>query len=135
MTAGVLNRTDSDQSVCESLGIPHVVEAPFSPIGAPAREECEAMTAEADVLVIAPVPFGAGNLANLELASRAQEQSAVVYLLGPESLAGRDFTDGTASRLWDRLIAGGACSVPDVLALDTILSARNAVEDLSESRL
>ena len=113
VTAGVLNRSDSDQLACDALGIEHVSEAPFSAISATARARCEELMRQSSLLIITQVPFGKGNLANLELARAAQEQGKPVYVIDADRVASRDFTGGEAERLYRRLIDQGAVQVQD----------------------
>ena len=108
VTAGALNRLDTDAAAGEALGIEMALEAPFSPIGPDARKECAALMAAARTVMIAPVPFGHGNLANLELALEAQGRGSSIVLLGNGDVTGRDYADGAATALFERLIAGGA---------------------------
>ncbi len=108
VSAGVLNRLDSDQEAAEASGIEVVLEAPFSPIGPAARAACAALMARAQTILVAPVAFGHGNLANLELVAEAQAQGKPVVLLGDANFAGRDYTGGAATALLERLPAGGA---------------------------
>jgi iron complex transport system ATP-binding protein len=108
VTTGVLNRLDSDQTAAEALGIPAAVETPFSPIGPEARAECARLIRQASAVLVTAVPIGRGNLANIELAVEAQAAGIPVTLLGADEIAGRDFADGAADELFDRLIAAGA---------------------------
>jgi len=108
VSAGVLNRLDSDQEAAEALGIEAALEAPFSAIGPAARAACAALMARAGTILVTPVAFGHGNLANLELAVEAQAAGKAVVLLGDANFAGRDYTGGSATRLLERLLAGGA---------------------------
>jgi iron complex transport system ATP-binding protein len=108
VSAGVLNRLDSDQEAAEALGIEVVLEAPFSAIGPTTRADCAALMARAQTLIVTPVAFGHGNLANLELVAEAQAQGKPVLLLGDAAFAGRDYTGGAATALLERLLAQGA---------------------------
>ncbi|HZO87580.1 MAG TPA: heme ABC transporter ATP-binding protein [Chthonomonadaceae bacterium] len=108
VTAGVLNRLDSDQEAAEALGIEIALEAPFSPIGPAARAACRALMARAQTILVAPVAFGRGNLANLELAVEAQAAGKPILLLGEAPFAARDYTGGTATHLLEQLAANGA---------------------------
>ena len=108
VSAGVLNRMDSDQLAAEALGIETVVEAPFSPVGAAARAECARLMEQAQTLLITPVPIGKGNLVNLELAQEAQAAGKEIVLLGDTAFARRDYTGGKATALLERLLANGA---------------------------
>lgn len=84
VTAGVLNRLDSDQTAAAALGIETALEAPFSRIGEEARAACATLLANADTVLVTSVPFGPGNLANLELVVEAQEAGKRVLLLGSD---------------------------------------------------
>lgn len=129
VTTGVLNELDSDQRAAESLGVRHVTEAPFSPIGARAREECRALMQDADAVVVTEVPFGHGNLPNLQLALRSREQGKPVLLLGTSPFAARDYTDENAGvDLWEHLISLGAETVPDARSLLDRLARTTDVE-------
>lgn len=119
VTAGVLNRLDSDHAAAEALQIEIAVEAPFSPIASEAREACARLMADAEIVVITPAPYGKGNLANLELALEALANGASVAVLGWDCPADLDYADGVAVEMFDRLIAAGAerfSSVEDWLA-------------------
>ena len=63
-------------------------------------------------MLIAPVPFGHGNLANLELAAEAQTAGKAVVLLGDERFSSRDYAGGQATALLERLQRGGARRYP-----------------------
>lgn len=112
VTAGVLNRLDSDQEAAEALGIEAALEAPFSAIGPEARAAGAALIAQAQTILVTPVPFGQGNLANLELVVAAQEAGKAVVLLGEDPLEARDFAAGAASALFTRLLSRGARRLP-----------------------
>ncbi len=113
VTAGVLNRLDSDHAAAEALAIETAVEAPFSPIGPDAREACVKLVARANSVLITPVPIGRGNLAMLELALEAQKLGKLVIFVGDADPAGRDYTGGAAASLIERLMAGGAVAYAD----------------------
>lgn len=108
VSAGVLNRLDSDQEAAEALSVEVALEAPYSPIGPEARAACAALMARAGAILIAPVPIGRGNLANLELAAEAQAAGKTLILLGDDRFSARDYTGGTAAALLARLIEDGA---------------------------
>jgi iron complex transport system ATP-binding protein len=124
VTAGVLNRLDSDEDAAAALGLEHVAEAPFSRIGPEARAACAEMMARSDAVVVTELPIGNGNLANLELTADAQAAGKPVYLLGETPIAARDFTGGAAQSLWDTLQQKGAETVANVEALEARLTAR-----------
>jgi len=114
VTAGVLNQLDSDQRAAEALGIEHVAEAPFSPIGELARTRCRDLIGRADAVILTEVPFGNGNLSNLRLALESRRSGKTVIVIESSPFASRDYTDeGEASVLWDQIVAAGATVVGD----------------------
>jgi len=107
VTAGVLNRLDSDAEAARALDIPCVLEQPFSAIGADSLEEARLMVAQADGVIVGPVPFGSGNVVNLELAVEAQRAGKPVWIASGVHL--RDYTtDHAAARMAETLKSGGA---------------------------
>lgn len=94
LSIGVVNLLDSDLVVASQLGVDVLLEAPFSPVGPDARAALWQMLLRADVVVVADVPWGVGNVENLRtLVKRmAQPDPPRVLLLGYETLDDRDFT-------------------------------------------
>jgi iron complex transport system ATP-binding protein len=121
VTAGVLNRLDTDEEAAAALGVERVTEAPFSPIGPEARAACADLIKRADAVVVTGVPIGNGNLANLQMASEAQAGGKPVYLLGETPFAARDFTGGAAQELFDALLQAGAQAVAVTQGLEALL--------------
>jgi iron complex transport system ATP-binding protein len=113
VTAGVLNVSDTDYATAEYLKVPVVTETPFSPITEKAQKANWAMVSRANIVVVTGVPFGLGNLQNLETAKLALNQKIPVYILEDVSIDLRDFTGGRAKALFDELKQLGAISVKD----------------------
>lgn len=111
LTAGALSLLDSDEEAANELGLTLTAEVPFAPIGPETRRRTLELLRAARAVVLAPVPIGPGNLANLELLESLDDPPRV-YLL-PRSPA-LDYTGGEANRILDRLRARGAHSVTDV---------------------
>lgn len=111
LTAGALSLLDSDEEAANELGLTLTAEVPFAPIGPETRRRTLELLRAARAVVLAPVPVGPGNLANLELLESLGDPPRV-YLL-PRSPA-LDYTGGEANRILDRLRAHGAHSVMDV---------------------
>jgi iron complex transport system ATP-binding protein len=123
-TVGVLPLFDSDTDAAQELGLPSVVELPFAPMSAESVDRLRTMLAGAAAVVVAPIPVGPGNLANLEeLVEGAAQRPTLLF--EPAGWTGRDFTGGSASRVRDELLARGAQALrsgPEVLgALDRLL--------------
>ena len=108
VTAGVINIGDTDQEAAESLGIEYVEDAPFSPVSDEANQANMQFIADADAVLVADLPFGAGNLANLRSAAHALDVGKPVAVIGKkESFKDRDFTGGEVVRLLNGLVDRG----------------------------
>ena len=95
VTAGVLNRLDSDAEAARALDIPCVLEQPFSAVGPEAFEEARSMVEKADGVIVGLVPIGSGNLVNLELAAGALKAGKPVWIAA--GIGDRDYTVGMAA--------------------------------------
>ncbi len=116
VTAGVLNVLDSDYDTATQLNIKTVSEAPFSPITAESYGQLVDLMKTADAIVISPVPFGSGNLKNLEAVLEVSGSRPAMLLVDPETE--RDFTGGAAAKMLDRLKAAGALTVKNIEELE-----------------
>jgi len=126
VTAGVLNVLDTDFETAQFLKIPAATEAPFSPITEKTRKTNLAMISKASMIVLTSVPFGHGNIQNLEAAKEALEKGIPVFVLNEVPIESRDFTQGRATALFDDLKAKGATFVKDQTEL---LSRLNVSEE------
>ena len=90
-SCGPLNMGDSDAQAATALGISAALEKPFSPLGTEALASARKFAAEADLLVLAEVPFGPGNIALLALAEEALARGTRV-LVNTRNLEQRDFS-------------------------------------------
>jgi iron complex transport system ATP-binding protein len=118
VTAGVLNRHDSDEVVAKALECVCASEAPYTGISEAAAAECRSLMEQAEAVIIAPVAFGRGNLRNLVLAQEAQRNGKQVILLGDDRFDRRDFTGGEAESILRELIEHGARVASDLQAVD-----------------
>ncbi len=112
VTAGVLNVLDTDNETAHELGIPVVDEAPFSPISQENHKEHLKMISSSQLVILSPVPFGKGNMKNLEATLWAQRKGKNVLMIERGKEDG-DFTGGTAGRFLHELRSGGARTVRD----------------------
>ena len=117
VSVGAVHMLDSDEALAERLGLPAVVEAPFCPLGPATLAQLDATLAAAEVVVVADVAWGSGNVANLR-ALAALPALPPTYLVADTPLDRRDFTDGEATALWQALLARGAreATLEEVLA-------------------
>jgi len=107
VTAGVLNILDTDHEAAQTLGIPIVSEAPFSPITKEAYEENLRLIEQADAVIVTEFLIGYGNVRNLEAVKAALEKSIPTIVLDNIPIEKRDFTNGEAERLFKELLAKG----------------------------
>ncbi|NTV01256.1 MAG: ABC transporter ATP-binding protein [Chlorobiaceae bacterium] len=128
VTAGVLNRLDSDAEAARALDIPCALEQPFSPVGPEAYEQARLMVGQADGVVVGPVPFGSGNLVNLELAAMALAAGKPVWMAS--DIAGRDYTPAReAAGTAEKLRSGGAVEWSGIHELALLLQREAGARD------
>jgi iron complex transport system ATP-binding protein len=108
VTAGVLNVLDTDFETAQFLKIPVTTEAPFSPITEKTHKANLKMISEASTVVLTSVPFGFGNMKNLDAAIAAVEQGIPTFVIDEVPIETRDFTGGKAKALLAELKSKGA---------------------------
>jgi len=122
VTTGVLNVGDIDWETAKYLGLEMTEEAPFSDISDHSYRENLELIQRADACVLVSIPFGRGNLKNLEAVSRACAWGKPVLLVEEQAIEERDFTGGEAVQRYNQLKEQGAvvlrdgAEVPEVLA-------------------
>jgi iron complex transport system ATP-binding protein len=114
VTVGVVHVMDSDDETARTLGLQVVEEAPFSPVGAEAVASAAVLAGAAQAVLVAPVPFGPGNLGNLEVAAAALAKGVPVVIV--DGIADRDFSGGVAAARAAEMVAAGAQTAPDLAA-------------------
>lgn len=103
VTAGVLNALDTDFETAQQLNLEIVAEAPFSPASMEAHRANMELVKKADAVVLTSVPFGVGNLKNLEAALAAAESGKKVVVVEEQPVEKRDFTCGEAAGVFGKL--------------------------------
>ena len=111
VTAGVLNMLDTDYETARLLKIPAIGEAPFSPITDQTKALLYEALNRAAIVVVTSVPFGYGNLPNLEAALETVKRGIRTYVIEEVPIESRDFTDGKATALLGELKKSGAIFV------------------------
>ena len=130
VTAGVLNMLDTDYETAELLKIPTVSEAPFSPITEQSNRLLWEMIKKSAIIVVTSVPFGYGNLSNLETALDAVKQGIKTYVIDEVPIESRDFTGGKATALMVELKNAGAIFIKHPSELPTLVNATHAKMEL-----
>lgn len=113
VTAGVLNENDTDWTTAKALDIEVVAEKPFSPITNQKHRQNIEFIKQADFVVLTNIPYGRGNLHNLEAALEAAKNNIKVVAIETAEIKDRDFTGGKASMLYSLLKANGPRVVRD----------------------
>ena len=106
ISAGVLNKQDSDWQTAKALGALVVEEEPFSPISTESYHKLLEVLRAVDKIVVAPVPIGPGNLKNLEALFAVNPRK--IYIVKPEEMEKRDYTGGRATAIIKDLVEAGA---------------------------
>jgi iron complex transport system ATP-binding protein len=115
LSAGPLNRGDSDEVLVRALELESVVEEAFCPISPSSLNAARTMVGKSEAVVVAPTAWGPGNVDCLALAEEALAGGTAVLLVDPRPE--RDFTGEQAWRRVQGLEAQGARVAPDVDAL------------------
>jgi len=116
LSLGAVNQGDTDSEGARELGIECVRDLPFHPISPEKFNHSLELMLKADLTLIAPVPWGRGNLGNLEMAREAARRGKKVFALEGEKIDSRDFTGGQAEQLWEEMKNLGAEAIdPDEL--------------------
>jgi iron complex transport system ATP-binding protein len=132
VTAGVLNTLDTDFETAELLKVPTISEAPFSPITEQTKRENLDLINQAAIVVVASVPFGFGNLSNLEAALQAVKQGIKTYVIDEIPIEERDFTNGKAAALFANLRLHGAIFIKHPSELPTLVNATHELMELQK---
>jgi len=99
VTAGPLASGDTDRAAAESLSVEFVPVQAFGDIDSASHDEHLRLVRESDVTVLSDVAFGSGNVRSLE----ALGEASLIVLATLEPISDRDFTDGDATALFERL--------------------------------
>ena len=113
VTAGVLNIGDSDWEEAKILGIDTVEAAPFSPVTAKNCRSNLDYIKKAQWVILAPIPFGEGNMYNLTALQTAARRGQRVIVIERIPIQERDYTDGKGLLEYKRLLDLGVIRVAD----------------------
>jgi iron complex transport system ATP-binding protein len=119
ISVGPVNRGDSDQLLASALGLETIIEKPFCPISYDSMQKAKKHCYRAEVVIIAPTAWGAGNLDSLDMVKEMIDQNIKVLMIDPT--AKRDFTGGKAWQKLQEIISSGGVVADDVShALDLL---------------
>lgn len=117
VTSAAINAGDTDAQVADALGIAYAPLPPFAPMDEAATRTVQVLASDADVIVVCEIPFGHGNVGNLEIVVRSARP---LVLVG--DIAGRDYTGGRAETLWAEALAAGATVVASATGVPSALA-------------
>lgn len=124
VTCGALSMGDADQEVADALDIPYIPHSIFAPIASDAHKQHLKLIDDADIVTLTDVPIGYGNLLNVEALLYAAQGDKPVVVLKPDLIAERDFSDGQAEKIMQKIVSLGAVSADSVDELVQIIESR-----------
>ncbi len=122
LSASPLNLLDTDAQAADELGIPYPAEVPFAPLGETVRARHRELLERAVAIVVAPFAVGPSNVANLE-DLRPYVPAVPAYILSADTIRGRDFSGGDATRATEALVGQGAVGVEGIAEVRKLLRA------------
>ncbi|MBR5316230.1 MAG: ABC transporter ATP-binding protein [Firmicutes bacterium] len=108
VSTGVLNVGDSDYELSRSLGVAVASEKPYCDITDGAFDTNLELMQDADVVVLADIDVGHGNLKNVEALNHVDFEHQKLYVLRGQ---GSDYTGGKALAIVDGLVGEGKAVV------------------------
>lgn len=113
LSLGPVSREDSGYRFARFYGFPVIENPPFSSISEEIYKEHILLMQESRWVVLPPIPFGEGNIRNLEAVVEAMSQGVPAIVFG-EEVEKRDFTGGKVAGIMKRLKENGALFVSNV---------------------
>lgn len=129
VSTGVLNVGDIDWETAKFFELDLAEETPFCSISEKSHRDNLELIKNSDACIMVSIPFGLGNLRNLEAVSLACDWGIPVLLVEEREIGDRDFTGGTAAKIYNEVKKKGAAVFQrgtEILdALPLILSEKN----------
>ncbi|MBN1631449.1 MAG: ABC transporter ATP-binding protein [Thermoleophilia bacterium] len=126
-TVGIVSVFDSDYAAAERYELEMVSAPPFEPFPPEVVQEFDALAGEAEIIIVAPVFFGRGNLAPLRTALEACRAGKRVLVMTNPPIGERDLCDGEATCLVAGLLEAGALEVTSITqAVEAAIGPRPA---------
>ncbi|MGI6114165.1 MAG: ABC transporter ATP-binding protein, partial [Mahellales bacterium] len=114
VTAGVVNIGDSDWEAAKIYDIPVAEEKPFSAISDAAHRANLQLIKQADVVILADISIGTGNLKNVEVLQDAIKWGKGLIIIEGRGMDHRDFTGGRARELMERAVGDRVARVKTI---------------------
>jgi len=107
VSTGVVNVGDSDWDEANRLGLIVIEAPPFCGWGKQEIKKNREMMRRSAFIILAGVPFGTGNISNLEcVLAEAGEEKKVIVVDNP-AIEDRDYTGGQAAEIYNKLLRCG----------------------------
>lgn len=103
ISSGVLTIGDLDWKISKENDIQIAEEVPFAGISKEAYLKNRELAAKADAIIITGVYIGKSNIRNLELLLENTLRDKPLIILEDESFAERDYTEGTAMKIYENI--------------------------------
>jgi len=107
VSTGVVNVGDSDWQEACRLGVSIIEAPPFCSVGVDEVRRNREMMKKAEFIIMAGIPFGTGNLRNLECVLEEAEKGNPVIVVDNIDIGDRDYTGGRAAELYASLLKSG----------------------------
>jgi iron complex transport system ATP-binding protein len=102
LSIGVLNIGDADWQAAKELGIEIVEAPPFIDISETEIKKNKKLIEKADLIILSELPFGHGNLANLEILLDYPDKTKILF--SKLDIKKRDYIKGKAEKIWNKLL-------------------------------
>lgn len=102
LSIGVLNIGDADWQAAKELGIEIVEAPPFIDISKKELEKNKKLIAAADLIILSDLPFGHGNLDNLEVLQEFPDKKKILF--ANLDIKKRDYIKGKAESIWNKIL-------------------------------
>lgn len=104
ISTGVLNIGDSDWTISKEYELDVAEETPFMAISQEAYEKNMELALSANAIVLLPICFNRVNIRNLKLLMDDRLKDKTIYIMENGSFAQRDYTNGEALSIYNKLI-------------------------------
>ncbi|MFX1558240.1 MAG: ABC transporter ATP-binding protein [Promethearchaeota archaeon] len=100
VSIGIVNVLDDDYVLAKELNYQILSEDPFSPISEKSSEKLKLLLKKTDFVILTNIPFGKGNLKNLEILMNSNNK---IIILEENPIEERDYTEGIASKIYNTI--------------------------------
>jgi iron complex transport system ATP-binding protein len=124
-TVGIVSVFDTDYEAAQKYELAAVSAPPFKAFPADAIAQHQQLIDQADVIVVAPVWFGPGNLEQLAAVTAAARAGKKVVVIDDPPISERDLSDGAATSILTGLETLGATTAKGAAEVMELLLAEN----------